>query len=225
MSASLDLEVIGMLPAGHGPAGGVGVVTEEGSQRSTARAPTSATAAAAPAARCMASRNAWRAGPTSPLSPSLVAASRVASRDSPAWCRAEGGSTASSSSMPRRYAAPMREPSTATPRAPPSWRTVLFIAEATPAFSRGIAFMMDTAAVGMTHATPAPSAANRTRISHTGACWVTKVTPQSDAVTASMPAAHTFRGPIERTRTVLSGPQTTFATASATVHPPACRGV
>lgn len=119
----------------------------------------------------------------------------------------------------------MREPSTATPRAPPSWRTVLFIAEATPAFSRGIAFMMDTAAVGMTHATPAPSAANRTRISHTGACWVTKVTPQSDAVTASMPAAHTFRGPIERTRTVLSGPQTTFATASATVHPPACRGV
>ena len=49
----------------------------------------------------------------------------------------------------------MTEPSTATPRAPPTWRVVSLTAEPTPALASGSDPMIDSVAGGMTSARPA----------------------------------------------------------------------
>ena len=59
--------------------------------------------------------------------------------------------------MPGRKTLANTEPMMATPRAPPIWRVVSFIADPTPALAGGSEPMIDSVAGAITRPMPAPS--------------------------------------------------------------------
>src|SRR5204862_201249 len=83
-------------------------------------------------------------------SAALPTAVSVAPIDSLAPARSGAGSWLVTSPSRDRYTLASTEPSTATPRDPPTIRRVLFTAEPAPARSRGTADIMDSVAGAMT---------------------------------------------------------------------------
>ena len=165
--------------AGRPAAGGS---RRRGSQRSTTATPTATTTPTRRRPSASPSTNASLAAPISagagraePLGHAVRAGDRLASAAS----RAGSGSAAAASpislAVDRRRAT---EPSTATPSAPATWRTVLLTAEPTPAFSRGSDDMIDSVAGGMTLAIPTPWTKNSAATTQIGVSAPTNANPR-----------------------------------------------
>src|SRR5690606_6204753 len=129
-----------------------------GIHRATTAAPSSAMPAETREVTCMLCTNASLARliMLSPRSPSARATSLVAVMDSPPGWRTPAGSPTRAGAISPRETDESSERGTATPSAPATWRTVLLLAEPTPAFSRGSDSMMAVVAGGMMLAIATP---------------------------------------------------------------------
>src|SRR5262249_30329821 len=128
--------------------GGFSGAEVRGSQARTTPTPPSAMTAATPAAQCIAVTNdslaaLIRRGPAGPRCGARAYADDTEDEAAP---RNGGGNWAAVSAMSRRNTLATKDPITATPSALPTWRTVFWIAEPTPARSRGTDDMMDSVA-------------------------------------------------------------------------------
>lgn len=117
------------------------------------------------------------------------------------------------------------EPSTATPRAPPTCRKVLLTAEPEPAFSRGSDDMIITVAGGMTCAIAVPITKNSTSSSQIGVDWPSMRKPRKDSPVSTMPPAHTTRAPSLSTSSRARGANTIWAAASGSSSRPDWRAL
>jgi hypothetical protein len=113
------------------------------------------------------------------------------------------------------------EPSRATPTAPPICRVVSFMAEPTPAFSRGSDPMIDSVAGAMMCAIPRPRPA-ATVVTHSVLLPVSSVVMRSrSTATIAMPNATTFLLPNRCTHRVDSGANTIMHAACGISSAPA----
>src|SRR5262249_39183655 len=209
--------------AGATSAGGTGADVR-GSQASTTPTPPNAMTAATPAAQCIAVTNESLAAliRRGPADPRCGATAYAEETDDDAASRSGGGSRFAVSAMSRRNTLATSDPITATPSAPPTWRTVFWIAEPTPAPSRGPDDMMDSVAGGITLAMPAPWMKKYTQTNQIGESTPRVARPTRPSVTRPSPTALTARGPNRFTIVELSGAKTSWATANGVISRPAC---
>ena len=197
-----------------------------GNHAATTMSPRIATIRDPIAVACMACTNASFAAVVSalPAGPSFAATPYVPETDSAATDRAAAGRPATLGVMSSRYTAASNEPSTATPRAPPTCRIVLLTADPTPAFSRGSVDMIDSVDGGITLAMPTPWMKKTAHSIQIGvATWMNMNAP-SEKATSAIPIVQTTFGPYRLTYAALRGAKISWAAANGTNSSPASSG-
>jgi hypothetical protein len=101
---------------------------------------------------------------------------------------------------------------------------VLPTAEATPACSRGSDDMIDSIAGGMMLAIPTPCTKNSMATIQIGVSTPTTASPSRDSAVSTRPVAETALAPYRFTMAVLSGANTSCATAKGSSRRPVSSG-
>src|SRR3954469_13400922 len=211
---------------GNGSSGGV--AARFGSQINATIAPISAIVAPTNNPRSIAEMNDWFAAPmiAAPAVPPVCTPSPSAlSTDSEATATWSRGNADSAAVMCEANDDANTLPRIATPRAPPIWRVVSFIAEPRPAFASGNEPMIDS--VAGTIAVPMPTPRITRAISTWGSPDVTVIVPRypSPIATAVIPNATSTLLPKRSTNRPASGAVTISTSAMGATRMPACNGV